>query len=107
MKSLDPSNDYFNFGLQVSYEFERKNPPAAKKTKGNETKTLNLTQLDDCITAKQLMKLHHQLKTCQNEEGAKPLSITFSQAFDSNLILGATAKTYPIYRNFVDEDEQK
>lgn len=64
VKSLDPDNKYYNFGLQVQYEFERKNPPDSKTTKGNETKTLNLTQLDDCITAKQLSELHTRLKSC-------------------------------------------
>jgi len=84
----DPKTN-FTFGLQLFYEFERKFPPDKEVTKGNETKTLNYTLLEDCITARQLRELK-KIDCANPENKGKSVIIRFAQAFNPNLLLGAT-----------------
>jgi hypothetical protein len=45
-------SDYYSFGLEVRYAFERENPPEKKTSKGKQERKLKVWLLEDCLTAK-------------------------------------------------------
>jgi len=82
----------------MKYTFSRELPETAKETKSKSYRALNASRRDDCLTLKSLRQL--ALKNCSADSPDKdlPIKIQWVQAFNPNLILGATDQTFPIIR---------
>jgi hypothetical protein len=94
----------YNVSLSIDYDFTRKNPPETKETKGKATRTLDVNYLEDCLTAKGLQEM--AALDCDDPKNLnKSLEIVFYSAFNSELVLGSTALTYPIVRKGIPKDK--
>lgn len=87
----------YNVSLSIEYLFKRENPPEKKETKGDADRTLDVNYLEDCMTSKQLTELMNT--NCDDPANInKTMNVVFYSALNSDLVLGATDKTYAIFR---------
>lgn len=94
----------FNVSLAIDYQFTRKNPPETKVTKGDAVRTLDVNYFEDCITAKKLQEVA-SLNCDDPINHNKSLEVIFYSAFNSELVLGSTPKTYPIIRKGIAKNK--
>lgn len=104
VQTLDKTPGY-SLSLAIQTTFERDNPTDTKTAVGRQLKNLTADTLkreDNCQTMEQLKAFSHL--DCDTNEGVGA-KILFQQAYQPNLILGATADVYPIIRNVSERGE--
>jgi len=93
LEALNTSNIHYQFEFGVTTDFERSLPATARTTSLTQHKHLNESFYPDCLTMLSLIefaKLNCTKEATENKEQL-PHIIRFSQAVDSELILGFTS----------------
>jgi hypothetical protein len=94
---MDPTNNEFKFSLEFEHSFTRKLPKTATTAHHKFETKLDFSNLNDCSTREELLAFTNF--DCKNASNiGKSVSITFSQAYNKNVILGSSSSIEPIIR---------